>query len=335
MPIVSNVGSKEVAKLAGVSRSTVSRVFTPGTYVADDTRIRVQRAAELLGYRPNVLARSLMTRRTGLVGIVTGHLENPTHASLVRLVTSGLQDHGMAALLVAAHFDEVDRVFQILMAYQIDALVVTSAVPTAKIAHECTRSGTPLIVANQGPGFRDGVAVFSDNRGGATLVAEHLVEEGWRRFGIIAGREGLPASIEREEAFTLALAQQGHSLAGRAVGNYSVEDAAIAMRELLSGPVPPDAVFCATDEMATSALDVARYEYGLQPGQDIAIAGYGESPLARLRAYDLTSVEACIPEVADATVNVVVAACNGATHSSVVPVAPRLVVRSSTRKPSR
>ena len=128
---MAKVGSQDVAQLAGVSRSTVSRVFTPGTYVAEDTRVKVMRAAEMLGYRPNIIARSLTMRRTRLVGIVTGHLENPSHAAIVRRIAAGVQDHGMATLLVTARYNEAERVLQSLLSYQVDALVVTSAVPTS------------------------------------------------------------------------------------------------------------------------------------------------------------------------------------------------------------
>jgi len=324
------VGSMEVARLAGVSRSTVSRVFTPGTYVADETRVKVMQAAEVLGYRPNIIARSLTTKSTRLVGIVTGHLENPSHAALVRMIAAGVQDAGMASLLVTAHYNEVDRVMQSLMSYQVDALVVTSAVPTAAISAECERAGIPLIVTNQRHEPETGMAVYGDNRAGATLVGNHLVDQGWSRFAVIAGIE-IASSIDRVDAFTLALARRGHALLARETGNFEREETTTAMRALLSRDVRPDAVFCANDEMAVAALDVARIDFGLQPGRDIAIAGYDDSPLSRLRAYDLTTVRSDIDAIAAGAVSYVLETRNGqapTVRKTIVP--PELVVRSST-----
>ena len=330
---MAKVGSKDVARLAGVSRSTVSRVFTPGTYVAEETRLNVMRAADMLGYRPNIIARSLTTQRTGLVGIVAGDLENPLHSALVRRIASGVQDRGMASLLVAAHYNEVERVIQTLMSYQIDALVVTSAVPTATIALECERAGILLVVANQGYDSRVGIAICGDNRAGAKLVAEHLIEEGWTRFAFIAGLEEVPASVEREDAFVVSLARHGHALMGRGRGNYSSEDAASAMRVLLSSSERPDAVFCASDEMAVAAVDVARLDFGLKLGRDIAVAGYGDGPLAALRSYELTSVNPCIGKIAAAAVDVAVRSRDEAAPvSRILTVPPQLVVRASTRR---
>ena len=123
---MARIGSVDVARLAGVSRSTVSRVYTPGTYVSEATREKVERAASVLGYRPNVLARSLITQRTNIVGVTVGDLDNPLHASLTRRLVRALQDRGYASMMFAAHFDEVDRVIDSLMAYQVEALILCS-----------------------------------------------------------------------------------------------------------------------------------------------------------------------------------------------------------------
>lgn len=329
------VGSQDVAKLAGVSRSTVSRVFTPGAYVKKETRTKVLAAAEMLGYRPNVIARSLTMRSTRLVGIVTGHLENPSHAALVRQIAKGLQDMGLASLLVTAHYDEADRVIDSLMSYQVDALILTSAVPTAAIAMECRKAGIPLIVTHQRNDPEGCLAVYGDNADGASQVADHLVRQGWTRFAFIAGVEELPTSRGREDAFTMALARRGYALIGREVGNFQRQDAAVAMRQLLSLDPPPNAVFCANDEMAVAALDVARFDFGLEIGRDIAVVGYDDGPLAALRGYDLTSVRANISELASAAVALVEESRNVADPMPrAVAIAPDLVVRSSSiRKP--
>lgn len=328
---MSRVGSEDVARLAGVSRSTVSRVFTPGAYVKAETRARILDAAEKLGYRPNIIARSLTMRSTRLVGLVAGHLENPAHASLVRQIAKGLQDKGFASLLVTAHFNEADRVIRSLMSYQVDSLVLTSAIPTAAIAYECKRAAIPLIITNR-PGDGDEcLAAFGDNQKGTELVANHLIEQGWRRFGFIAGFDEVPASHERESGFAMALARRGYALIGREGGEFGRKGAADAMKRLMTRSPAPDAVFCANDEMAVAAMDVARFDLGLTIGRDIAIVGYSEGFLSDLRAYDITSVQPNIPNMAASAVELVLGAMAGTVPgASSVAIMPELVVRSSS-----
>ena len=330
---MAKVGSQDVAQLAGVSRSTVSRVFTPGTYVAEDTRVKVMRAAEMLGYRPNIIARSLTMRRTRLVGIVTGHLENPSHAAIVRRIAAGVQDHGMATLLVTARYNEAERVLQSLLSYQVDALVVTSAVPTSAISRECARVGIPLVVTHRTPEEIHGLSVYGDNVIGTDMVTDHLVSQGYRKFAYISGLREIFSSNEREQAYALALARHGLRLLYSETGNFEYDDALVAMRSLLSREDPPDAVFCANDIMAAAALDVARYDFVLRPGEDIAVVGYDESPLARLRGYDLTSVNVNSARVADGAVDYILESqAAGAPIPRLLPIAPELVVRGSSTR---
>lgn len=328
---MSRIGSEDVARLAGVSRSTVSRVFTSGAYVKPETRTKILDAAEKLGYRPNVIARSLTMRSTRLVGIVAGHLENPAHAALVRQIAKGLQDAGFASLLVNAHFNEADRVIRSLMSYQVDALVLTSAVPTAAIAYECSREKTPLVITNRPSDPDQCLAAFGDNLAGAEMIADHLLDQGWSRFGYIAGYDEVPASSERESGFALALARRGYALVGREGGEFGRKGAAEAMHRLMSRNPAPDAVFCANDEMAVAAMDVARFDLGLSIGSDIAIAGYAEGFLSDLRAYDITSVRLNTPEIAAAAIRLVLGSQSGAVPGATsVAITPELVVRSST-----
>jgi len=288
-------------------------------------------AAELLGYRPNVIARSLTMRRTRLVGVVTGHLENPAHATLVRQIAAGLQDEGLATLLVTAHYNELDRLLHSPMSYQIDAMVVTSAVPVGRISLECEKAGIPLVVTNKQPEPVGGMMIHGDDVLGVGLVADHLVSEGWKRFAYISGLPDVPNSSERESVYTRALARHGLPLMARECGNYTYEEAAVAMRALLSRPTRPDAVFCANDIMAIAALDVARFDFGLTPGVDIAVVGYDDTPLASLKSYELTSVRQNLPEITKGIVKFIIEndGRNPSGHR-VQTIPPELVVRSSS-----
>lgn len=330
---MTRIGSEHVARLAGVSRSTVSRVFTPGTYVAEGTRQKVERAAAILGYRPNIIARSLTMKRTNMVGVVVGDLENPTYSAMVRRIVDSLQDRGLASLLFTARYTEVNRVIQSLMAYQVDALVVCSAVPAAPIAVECRKAGKPLILVNRQAPLDVALTVGGDNRAGTALIAQHFLEQDYHRIAFVAGIDAVSSSTEREQGLAAALQARGRVVSGRAVGDYTYEGAARATRALLSAAEPPDAIFCANDTMAVAALDIARDEFGLRPGRDIGIAGYDDAPMARLPAYDLTTVNQDLDSIVAAVVARVEAAARGeGGDPAPVLVPPRLVVRSSTRR---
>ena len=138
------VTSHEVAALAGVSRSAVSRTFTPGASVSAATREKVQAAAAKLGYRPNALARSLIVRSTQLIGLVMAEWENPFYTRMLRQFSERLQAEGYQLLLMTSGTEsEVDDVARRLLQYQVDGLIVVSARPSAAFVTECEASGVP------------------------------------------------------------------------------------------------------------------------------------------------------------------------------------------------
>jgi DNA-binding LacI/PurR family transcriptional regulator len=327
---MARVGSEDVARLAGVSRSTVSRVFTPGTYVAQATREKVERAALRLGYRPNVLARSLITQRSRIVGVTVGDLDNPLHATLTRRLVRALQDNGYASMLFTAHFDEVDRVIDSLMSYQVEALILCSAVPTAPVAVECAKAGCPLVVLNRAVDSDVAFSVGCDHQSGTRLVADHLVDAGYSRIAFMSGLAAVPGANERGAAFALALEQRGTSIVERVSGEFTYEGATEAMRSLLGGSSRPDALFAANDIMALAAADVARLEFGMRIGPDIGIVGYDNSPATRMASYSLSSVDIGVDAMVREAVKLVLDL--HATPKRAVLVEPSLVVRASTSR---
>ncbi|MCM0020543.1 MAG: LacI family DNA-binding transcriptional regulator [Tagaea sp.] len=317
-----------MARLAGVSRSTVSRVFTAGADVAKDTRDRVDAAAAALGYRPNVIARSLTMQKTRLVGVIVGDVENPFYAALLRNIGTALQARGMSALVFIARFDELDGVVDQVLSYQVAGLIVTSAAPRPQLVVECQKARVPIVLINR-PSTLGGVnSVSSDNLAGTGLIAAHLVALGCRKIAYLAGIGGHGGNRERETGLALALGARGLAIHASECGDFTAEGATAAARALLSRGDRPDAIVCANDIMAAAAIDVARHEFGLSPGRDIRITGYDNSPTARLRAYRITSIDQSVAEIANAAVEL---AATATAHSeAAVVVNPRLVARHST-----
>lgn len=286
------VTSQDVARLAGVSQSAVSRFFTPGASVSKRTAEKVRRAAEALGYRPNVLARSLITGRSRIIGLVVAYLENYFYPEALEKLSKALQAEGYHVLVFMAsqQAGNIDGVLEEILDYQVDGIVMASVAMSSDLAARCQAAGVPVVLFNRGQDDERLSAVTSDNLAGGRRVAEFLVAGGHRRFGHIAGWEGASTTRDRERGFREGLAAAGRHLAAREVGNFSFEEAKQAARRMFAAADRPDAVFVANDHMAFAVMDVLRFELGLRVPEDVSVVGYDDVPPAAWPAYALTTV---------------------------------------------
>jgi DNA-binding LacI/PurR family transcriptional regulator len=276
----------QVGRLAGVSQSAVSRAFTPGTSISKRMRERVLRAAEELGYRPNLIARSLATKRSNIVGLVAASLENPFYALLVRELAQTLRPSGRHLLLFPPDPDtELDPSIEEVLHYQVDALVLASTTLTSDLVARCKASGVPILLLNRSTQLGPVWTVTGENTRGAQVIGSFLLAGGHKRIAYLAGLETASTSRDREAAFVKTLAASGQPLFARATGGYTYEGAAAAARDLLGQKKRPDAIFAANDLMAMAVLEVARSEFGLQVPRELSIIGFdgisGESHFGR------------------------------------------------------
>lgn len=286
------VTSMEVARLAGVSQSAVSRVFTPGASVSDKMTQRVRQAAAELGYRPNVLARSLITGRSRIIGLVISYLENNFYPEVLERLSSALQAQGYHVLVFMAGrgADNIDDVLQEILDYQVDGIVAASVALSSDLASRCRKAGVPVVLFNRAQDDASLSAVESDNRAGGLALGRFLIKNGHRRIGYIAGWEGASTQRDREAGLRDALAEAGLPLHAREVGNFRHDGAAAAARAMFVRPDRPDAVFVANDHMAFAVMDVLRFELGLSIPGDVSVVGYDDVPMAAWPSYDLTTV---------------------------------------------
>lgn len=288
------VTSREVAELAGVSRSAVSRCFTQGASIAPETRRRIIAAAEALGYRPNAIARSLNTRRSGLIGVVVSDVGNPFYARLVEALAIEIQARGHAPLVfVAKDAAATDAMLPELLTFQVDGVLVASATLSLQVTRLYSSAQTPIVLLDRMADHDEDVAgdVSADNVAAAAMVADMLVAAGRRRPAYMAGLENTSTSRDRAAGFTQGLERHGLSIVARGMGRYTYEGGLQAARILLAAERPPDAIFCANDEMALAVLDVARGEFGLAVPDELAVVGFDNSAPGALAAYDLTTVD--------------------------------------------
>lgn len=300
------VTSQDVARRAGVSQSAVSRVFTPGASVSAKTAERVREAAAELGYRPNVLARSLITGRSRIIGLVVGYLENFFYPHALEKLSKALQAEGYHILVFMAQqsVENVDRVLEEILDYQVDGVIMASASMSSALATHCRAAGIPVVLFNRDQDDERLSSVTSDNVKGGRKVAEFLAAADHRNIGYIAGWEAASTQRDREAGFRQGLAEAGLEIAVREVGNYDQETAREAARRMFARKTRPDAVFVANDHMAFAVMDVLRFELGLQVPEDVSVVGYDDVPLSVWPAYDLTTVRQRANAMVEETVRI-------------------------------
>ncbi|WP_311199732.1 LacI family DNA-binding transcriptional regulator [Jannaschia sp. M317] len=328
------VTSLDVARLAGVSQSAVSRVFSKGTSVSAAMDKRVRAAAEELGYRPNVLARSLITGRSRIIGFVVANMNNLFYADAVEKLSHALQAEGYHLLIFTMGESgiDLDQVVDQLMDYQVDGLIAASVTLSGNLVEKCAAAGLPIALFNRSierPGLS---AVTSDNRAGGRKVAEFLIETGHTRIAHVAGWQGASTGRDRLAGLRAGLEAAGQDLHALADGAYDREIACAAARDMMEAAVPPDALFVGNDDMALAVLDMLRFEMGVRVPHDVSVIGYDDIAMADWPAYRLTTVRQPVRRLVEATVAEILAQIEDPDRSARrIEIDGPLVVRDSCR----
>jgi len=322
----------DVARLAGVSQAAVSRAFTPGASIAKSTREKVLVAARSLGYRPNLLARSLITGKSGIVGVVVGDARYPFFLAALDALSRRLSRAGMHMLVhTAGGRGPVDQHVEGLLEYRPDAVLLMGARISPKLAARCDQEQTAVVSFSRPARRVRGVtSVAGDNLRGGAAIAEHFLAQGYRRLAVIGGVAGMPTGLDREKGFNDHLKAHGLPEAERIAGDFGRQGAIEAMRALLSRKPWPDAVFCANDDMALAAIEVARYEFGLQIGPEIGIAGFDDIEQAAWPSFDLTTYSLPVDDLIEMTFEALSGGGELAGRGAIV--GGTLKVRGSTRR---
>ena len=318
--------SLDVARLAGVSQSAVSRCFTAGASVSKVMRDKVQEAARKLGYQPNAHARSLITGRSRIIGLVLSALENLFYPAVLERLAKRLQQDGYHLLIFIGDNANSDDLVEEILQYNVDGIVMGATTLSSALAQRCADASIPVVLFNRimASGSAGAVSsVRSDNVGGGREMARFLVAGGHKRIAYIAGREDSSTNLEREQGFREVLAELGQRIYARAIGNYDVEQARQAARDLFAATADrPDAVFVAGDLMAIVVLDTLRHELGLAVPQDVSVVGFDNVPQAGWASYELTTFEQPVEQMVEATV----ALLQGYLREAQTPPSRNLVV---------
>ncbi|WP_445679766.1 LacI family DNA-binding transcriptional regulator [Radicibacter daui] len=298
------VSAQEVADRAGVSRSAVSRTFTPGASVSPETRARVMEAADALGYHVNHLARGLMRNESGIICLIASDVATPYRSALLRELTLQLQQGGKVAMLINTDRSDgsVDRALRQAIRYRADASIILSGLPDKSIAQLCLRSGQRLVLINRDDDQPGPLRINLDDHEAAGRVATAFVRAGCRRLAFANSEAGTPSLMAREEGFVAAATALGLAVTVERFGWTGYEAGKVLAQRLLTRRERPDAVFCATDLLACGFMDAARQQFSLTIPDQLCIAGFDDIEQASWSSYNLTTFSQPIREIASRAV---------------------------------
>lgn len=333
--VTAKATSLDVARLAGVSQSAVSRVFS-GASASEKTIAKVRAAADRLGYRPNAMARAMKSGESRIIGLLVAYLENHFYPVALEKLSNELQARGYHILIfmVPNNAEDIDGIVEELMDYQVDGIITASVSMSSNLTDRCAASGIPVVMFNRAQDGTGLSSVTSANVEGGRKVAEFLVAGGHQRIAHIAGWEGSSTGRDRALGFRLGLADAGVPLLAEIDGMYAREHAAEATRTLMARPDPPDAIFVGNDHMAFAVLDVLRHELGHKVPGDVSVVGYDDVPLAAWAAYDLTTLRQPVKRMVDATVETMLGQIEDpARPAQKTEISGPLIMRGSARIP--
>jgi DNA-binding LacI/PurR family transcriptional regulator len=329
---------QDIATAAGVSQSTVSRVLndTPTSVpIAADTRERVQEVAKRLGYRPNPLARGLRGARTMLLGVIVREITDPFFSMAIEALSTEALARGYNVVLGSAHSkaDEAIALKAVLETRHCDAILLLGDMrDEPKFLDDLRASQTPIIALWHGTELEGVPTVNIDNRAGMHEAIDHLIDKGHSRIAFIGGRP-LGDIRERRTAFYEHLEERGIALPEEYVQNVINDPAGgdAALRTLVALDIPPTAVVCSTDHLATGVLHAAA-DLGLVVPRDLSVVGFDDIPMASFTVPSLTTVHMPVAEMTALAARLAMdereVGASDVVESFVVT--PTLVVRGST-----
>jgi DNA-binding LacI/PurR family transcriptional regulator len=295
--------SYDVALRAGVSQSAVSRCFKPGASASAKMRERVMRAARELGYTPNAIARSLITRRSNLIAVIISNLTNLYYPEVLAELSARSSARGIRVLLFTLPTEsEIDQVLEQVWQYRVDGVISAARLSPQQTAL-FDKHGVPLIFYNRYLRDTPVSAVFCDQTDGARALVQRLYQADHRRFGIIAGPVDSVVGQERVQASIERLNKLGITEVPVVPGAYDYESGINGLHELVRRMHrPPQAVICANDVMAIGCMDAARFDFGLEVPKKISIVGFDGVGPAAWASYRLTTLRQPVQRMAEIAV---------------------------------
>lgn len=311
---MSMVTIKDVARRAGVSTATVSRVLNEHPSIAQDARQKVHDAIEELGYRPNAIARSLRLTSTSTLGLVLSSIGNPFFAELARAVEAEARANGYAVIIGNA--DELpaqqDHYVNTLLERRVDGLLVVPTADGSQLVRDSTARGDHVVLVDRDVPHSGAPLIRVDGTGAVHELVDHLVALGHRRLGIIAGPQNTSTARERHTAFRAALRRHGLPCGDDLVrfGDFTHSSGSRAARQLMALTQPPTAVFAASNPAGVGALEEF-HDLGLSVPEDVGLAIFDDLPWFSLLDPPITAIRQPTRRLGRAAVDVLLGQMRG------------------------
>jgi DNA-binding LacI/PurR family transcriptional regulator len=296
-----SVTSDDVAELAGVSRSAVSRAFTEGASVSEETRQKILAAANKLGYQPNIVARTLTMQQSKIIGVVMGEWLNPFYTQMLRRLSEYFRANKYQVMLTTLdESHDVDSAIRFLMQYQVDGLLLVSSLPTEATAEVCAQRHTPIVIINR---ESDDLAISNvtiDQKQLGEDLANQVLDRGYRRIALARGDDQMRSGVERIDAFNAVLQQREEGQVIASVSNiYGHDTARATLPQFMDSASKPDIIICSSDEAALGFRDGLRLDYNVDVPNDISVIGFGDAPFASWGVVQLSTVRLPIESIID------------------------------------
>lgn len=297
-----NVTINDIAREAGVSKATVSRVLNNPEKVAEDTRRRVLAIIQRKNYRPNPLARGLNTRRTGVIGVLVSDITNPFYAVMVRSIEEVCRAHQYHIFLcnTGGRVEEEELYLRSLLEKRVDGIILGATQVDSPIVDILKDVDIPIIFVSRLPKERERYDyVMVDNVLGGYMATKYLISLGHTKIAYFAGRWTTSSNLDRFEGYKKALEEAGIEVQEEYVyqGDFTMDGGyREGIRMLSTALNRPTAVFCANDAMAIGLLE-ACHEQGVRVPEELSIIGFDDIPLSSFRFIQLTTISQSIAEV--------------------------------------
>ena len=289
-PEITPATQRDIAKLAGVSQSVVSRVFGGGGYVSARARAQVLEAGARIGYVPDAGARALVTGSSNIIALVVANVTNAFYPYIFDELTCAVQVHGREIMLFnASGGRDVDAMLPAVLRYKARAVIVLTAALSSTMAAQLRARGVQVVMLNRYSLDHGSSSVACDNVAGGQLVAQAFLDAGLTRLAYVGGEPTSSTNLDRRTGFLGQLKKARISPAvapdGRFTHDWGYEAAA-----LLHDIADLQGVFCADDDIAMGVIDRLRFEFGRRVPEDVAVVGFDDVPGASWPTYALSTV---------------------------------------------
>jgi len=320
-----------VARMAGVSPSTVSRILNGTAVVSDAKRESVDKAVAVLGFVPNPMARGLAGGRTLSIGVITQAIDSPFYGMALSGIEQELDRAGYSALYVSGDWDakQESKCIDVLRSRRVDGIIVLSGRLSDQALKTCAKS-LPVVVTGRSLKAAGLFSLNFDSFEGGRLATQHLIDQGHRRIVFITGAPNHPDASERLRGYRSALESAGIGYEPALVipGDFHEDSGLQAVSQLVVCKQKFTAIFAANDQMAFGAA-LGLHRHGLHVPHDVSLIGFDDLPMAMYTVPPLSSIHESAYELGCLAATSMLQLLNGVKPSGQVP-APRLVVRESS-----